>query len=81
MLLCYFEKHWSDSIWIACNSVTCYRKDIADRAGKSAVEGKQMHDLVFWKYDLWRNIDLTFILKVEKKDLKDWGILLWTKNI
>lgn len=29
-----------------------YRKDIADRAGKSAVEGKQMHDLVFWKYDL-----------------------------
>lgn len=47
MLLCYFEKHWSDSIWIICNSVMYYRKDIADQAGKSAVEGKQMHDLVF----------------------------------
>lgn len=29
-----------------------YRKDIADWACKSAVEGKQMHDLGFWKYDL-----------------------------
>lgn len=52
MLLCHFEKHQSGSIWIICNSVMYYRKDIADWACKSAVEGKQMYDLVFWRYDL-----------------------------